>query len=384
MTLFFLIILTISFCAGQVISWDLGNGVRLIPLDLVVVLFGLGNLFRLTVEQKQKYLQIFGWFLAIGVFSLVWQVGKLAIWQIALSGLYLVRFGFYSLLFIIFSQANFAKWGKRLLLINGLGLATLGLFQLFLYPNLRNLSYLGWDPHQYRLFSTLLDPNFMGIILVLTLFVGFDLWQSGQLRKIINPAIIWLLLGKTFLALLLTYSRGSFIAFLAGIFVVLRLKRNSRLIGAVIGLFFIILFLLPKPGGEGVNILRTISVAARWKNNLEAISLWRQSPVIGYGFNTLRFVRYAAFTDDLTRLQAGFHNSWLFLLATTGISGFFVYLDIWQRLIKAKFKGKIFGNKQIYVWASLTAVGVHSLFDNSLFYPWVMYWLFILLGSGEN
>lgn len=381
MVKFFLIFLSLAFWAGQVVSLNFGNGIRIIPLDLTVGLFGLWHIFKLIPGHRRKYWQIFGWFVAIAVLSLVWQIGRLSLTQVFASSMYLIRFIFYSLLFIFFSQPIYAKWGKPLLLINGLGLATLGFFQLLFYPNLRNLSYLGWDPHQFRIFSSFLDPNFLGIILVLTLFLGYQIWQQGHFKKMLSPTLLLMLLVETMVALLLTYSRGSYLAFLAGVFVWLLLKRKVKLF-LLAGIFFIsLLFFLPKPGGEGVNILRTISVEARWQNNLEAIYLWRKSPLIGVGFNTLRLVRTEALGETQARSGGGFHNSWLFLLTTTGILGLFSYFAIWQKLIMNIVKGKIFSEKNTLILASLTAVAVHSLFDNSLFYPSVMYFGFILAGS---
>ena len=377
----FLIILTLAFWAGQTMSLNLGIGIRIIPLDLAVGLFGLWNLLHLNYKDRVGYWHIFGSFVAVAVLSLVWQIGKLNITQVFASSMYLVRFGFYSLLFTIFSQPIFAKWGKLLLLINGLGVAAISFFQLFLYPNLRNLSYLGWDPHQYRIFSTFLDPNFTGIILVLTLFLGFELLRQNKHTNMLLHRFVFLALGLAFIALLFTYSRGSYIAFLFGVFVWLMFKRKVKLFLLIGALFISLLFFLPKPDGEGVNLLRTISVEARWKNNLEAINLWRTSPLIGVGFNTLRFVRTEAFGETQARSGAGFHNSWLYLLAATGILGLMSYSMIWQKIIINKIKGKLFSEKNTLFLASLTAVAVHSLFDNSLFYPAVMYFGFILAGS---
>ena len=58
------------------------------------------------------------------------------------------------------------------MLISGSLIVLLGFIQLMFYPALRNLYYLGWDEHLYRMFSTFLDPNFAGAFFVLfTLFV---------------------------------------------------------------------------------------------------------------------------------------------------------------------------------------------------------------------
>ena len=55
---------------------------------------------------------------------------------------------------------------------------------VFVYPDLRNLWYLGWDPHYYRVFATLLDPNYVGILLVLTIFVWIYIWVNNKKLRI--------------------------------------------------------------------------------------------------------------------------------------------------------------------------------------------------------
>ncbi len=116
-------------------------------------------------------------------------------------------------------------WLKGLYAV-GVGLGLIGLIQFFMYPDLRNLMYLGWDPHYYRLFSTLLDPNYMGLLLVFTLLMGFGIFTKKH--------SVWIIAGQlvTFVALLLTYSRSSFLALGAAIVVWTLIRKNWKLIGA--------------------------------------------------------------------------------------------------------------------------------------------------------
>ncbi|MEK7165552.1 MAG: O-antigen ligase family protein, partial [Patescibacteria group bacterium] len=134
---------------------------------------------------------------------------------------------------------------------------------------------------------------------------------------------------------------------------------------------------LPRPSGEGVRLERIISVESRITNSQEAMNLFLKSPIIGVGFDTLRYVRekteIVAGSTQVSHSGAGFHNSYFFILATTGIAGLLSYFWIWRKLFESTHEKEI-------LLITLTAVAVHSFFDNSLFYPWVMMWLWIVTG----
>ena len=84
--------------------------------------------------------------------------------------LYLIRLTVY-ILFLISLRLTFQKKPMALrMLVTTLGLLYVwfGLIQYAFLPDTRFLFNLGWDDHYYRLMSTLLDPNFAGMIFVLT------------------------------------------------------------------------------------------------------------------------------------------------------------------------------------------------------------------------
>ena len=212
---------------------------------------------------------------------------------------------------------------------------------------------------------------------MLTLILSIYLIQhkNTQLRNFVIMAS----LGPV-IALFLTYSRGAFVAFLATVFVWALISKRWKIMVGLVIVFITLLFILPRPSGEGVNLLRTISVYARIENTQEAWSLFTSSPIFGYGFNTLRFVRQTPALElespETAHSGGGFHNGWLTLLTTTGIIGVIGYLWIWQKILAETQKE----NKELLI-LSLIAVFVHSFFDNSLFYPWVMVWMWIVAGS---
>ena len=262
------------------------------------------------------------------------------------GGGYLARFLTYSLLISLAVKPLYLIWFSSLI-------AGFGLLQYWLVPDTRWLLSLNWDEHYYRLLSTLFDPNFTGIILVLGLvLIYFYRQKSG-----------WLY-GLHLAALLLTYSRSSYLALLAVAFYLALIKKKLKLILFII-LFLFSLLLLPRPGGEGVKLERLFSIEQRFDSYREGISLWQKSPLFGLGFNTLRYYRQ----DSVSHAAAGVDSSLIFILATTGVVGLLTYLN----LLKALWW------KSLPIRVSLVALLVHSLFVNSLFYSFTLIWLFSLV-----
>lgn len=234
---------------------------------------------------------------------------------------------------------------KRMLLLSLFLTAFLGLIQYLLFPDLRHLRYFGWDDHYYRLTGTFLDPNFIGLILVLDL--GLELTN----RSALSFRILF------YLALLyLTYSRASWLALLA-LLVAWGLKKKTWHLGAifVISYLFLIAF-SPKPFGEGGNLLRTFSIKSRWHNWEESWQLIKQNPVLGVGFNNYQLVQPEHHKAD---------NSFLLVWATTGPIGLMLFLRL------------LFHWRPLWLMAPIF---FHGFFNNSLFYPWVLLLVWSFLG----
>jgi hypothetical protein len=258
--------------------------------------------------------------------------------------------------------------------------------QYIWYPYLRNLSYLGWDPHLYRVFSTLLDPNFAGILFLCTLWLGVYLWTLGKKRWLVglSEAIV---LG----AFLLTYSRSAYLALIVSVITYAILSKKARMAIAIIIVFLGVLFLLPHKDGEGVKLLRTVSTVARLGNWQRGVTLISEAPLLGHGFNTLRYVQRAhGWVDDsiiVSHAGAGLDSSAEFIWATTGILGFGIYAWLIARMVgianlaRSKPKYRVLGSVVI---ATLIGVLVDSQFSNSLFFPQIAMWVWVLFANVER
>ena len=353
-----IILFLYSLLLGQLGGISPFPGVVLYVHDIILALLVLINLRRIKFVLPMMLFPVFCFV------SLVANTWRFPLQDLGFGSLYLIRWVMYASLFsiVIQDKKKITVWLHGLY-ATGVGFGLLGLVQFFLYPDLRNLSYLGWDPHFQRIFSTLLDPNFMGIIFVFTLILGVGLCSKNNR--------MWILAGEiiTFISLLLTYSRSSYLAFCVAIVVLTFMRKQWKLLG-VLTVFGVFVVLLSFVSTDALKLTRAPSALARVGNWQKSMTLIGKSPVFGYGFDTLRYLN----GDTLSKAAAGVDSSLLFVFATTGIVGFasYVYLLCWL------FQS---GKKSPVYIASFIAILIHSFFVNSLFYPWVMIWMWILAAS---
>lgn len=373
-----------GFVFGQLPSLVLGN-LRLSLLDIFAGFVGLLVIIRAIRRQwppKSYCLSAIAWFVAAALLSLAVNIGRFDGVRL-MEAMYLFRWVVYALVyvFILWESKLSARLPLMTLYLAGVAMAVIGLGQYWLYPNLRNLWYLGWDPHYRRLFSTLLDPNFAGIVLVLTFILGL-FWLASAKRYKMLVSLSLVVVGA---ALLLTYSRSSYLAFIAGLLMWAALTRNWRKVVTIVAIFLLILLLLPK-SGEGRNLARLTSTVARWQNWQEGLGYFRSAPFVGHGFYSLAEKQSPPEQANIpARAGAVIDNSLIFVAATTGLFGLGAYLWILVKMIGlgARLKRQD-SNLGALLLASLAALLVHSQFINSLFYPWVMVWWWILAGITER
>jgi hypothetical protein len=370
-------LLTLSFALGNLYKFSFFSpDVRISLLDISVFLtvnLVLVARFDQVKIYYQKYLPVFkplSFFGLIAFCALLLSIPRFGLTAFIVGGMYLARFLYLSFLFISL-KIIFKKSDLNHLLVS-LGLIALVscIGQYLLFPDVRHLQVSEWDPHYYRVVGTLLDPGFMGEILLLALIYFI---MQGRLKDIRGKLIIIF----TYLGFALTYSRSSFLgAYLAVIYYSF-IKKSWKVLIVGVLILTLTLWLLPRgPGGEGVKLERTSSIEARiknWKNTLVVIE---KNPAIGVGFNTYRYAqREYGLLDDSVWLKshagAGADSSLLFVAATTGLFGLFFYI----RYLKS------FWVSDLTVRLSLLSLLVHSFFLNSLFYPFILVWLAVLFAS---
>jgi len=378
------IALFVSILAGQLGRIQITSSVAFYLHDLVIfgyILFHIKGLAQ--VEWKKipfvKPLVVVG---AVCSLSLLANISKFQLMDVGVSLLYLLRFFMYiaAFTFVLFSNKTQLYW-FRFLYFLGVGYSVLGFMQLVLYPNLRNLAYLGWDPHYYRLFSTLFDPNYVGSIVVMCLFLGIYLYIETRTKYMIYISQLILIV-----ALLFTYSRSSIIACIFGLIVYICMTKKLKYLIAFILIPFI-LSIFPSFGGISTDIGRMWSVSARIANWQESSNIFLNSPIIGYGFNTLRALPRKNLISPygyIPNASGGVDNSVLFILVTTGLIGLVAFINLGIHLIRKGYSISKQSLRAVYL-SILVVLMVHSTFVNTLFYPQILIWFWIFAGSvGEK
>ena len=348
---FILGVLILAVGVGNIYKFSFFSpDVNVSVLDFVV--------FILTILNFQRPPKPLLFFLGMGLLSLVPAYFAFG-YQATLVGLmYLVRFGIYSL-FLIKKDANFLIMGV------GITLVLTGLIQYLFFPDIRSLAIAVWDLHYYRVVGSQLDPGFMGIMLLF--FLVYLLQFKTAVYK-----FLWAI---TYMLFALTYSRSSFLAyFVVMAFLAWRKKSWKFLVGMWL-LLALTLPLLPRsPDGEGVKLERTSSIQARIDNWSNSLIVFRDHPILGVGFNTYRYaqIQYGFLKTKTisTHSGAGADSSLLFVAATTGVIGLTAYVNYLRHLWS-------WSDLQPYLMVGL----IHSWFLNSLFYPWVLLWLGLIMAS---
>lgn len=397
-------ILIVSFIVGQLGRIELGAGLAInisdIILAMTLVVWLIEEIlikrnYNIFVNELTKPLCLF---ISICLLSLLANFSNIQLYEFILSSLYLVRWVAY--VFVFFIVYSFDQKTKlsiiKFLVLSQLLFIVLGFIQYFFYPNLRNLFYMGWDDHLYRLFSTFLDPNFAAtqinlFIFFLIMIIKDDLFSLKKFKF-----ILIILFGLSVAALLLTYSRSGYIMFILGVSISFWLLNNKRLIVILFLIFFLGVIIIPKNlGSAGIELWRTASINARTESANNALIIIKDHPIFGVGFNTYRYAqRKYGFIVNRSEIpshsDAGTDNSFLFVWATSGILGLIIYIYIWFVILRTNFASySITTNKSweknlsILIITSISSLFLNALFINSLFYPNIMFWVWVITGFGN-
>lgn len=394
---------------------------------LALALLLVGNLVRVPVlETGAKDAPIFfNDLLIVGVLIVgfaaalrarSWRLDAPAVFAITFAGVGLVsallavpRFGL-SGFELVFSLAYLARWlayfGIYLVVINSarqgdvaslwralegtiLVFAGFGIVQSLFLPDFAQIVYpsaerfVDWDPQGHRLVSTILDPNLAAAMILLVLLVHLAQISTGAAVAFWKPLLL-------VAALTLTLSRSAFVALVAGGAVILAVRGLSRrlvrlaALVTVLSLPFVptLLHLARTYNRFRFDDPSALSRVAGW---LRGITIFADNPVIGVGFNTYGFVQEAYGFERGGKATFGLDGGLLFIAVMTGLVGLALYVGmvgllmrrcrrIWRdRMRSAEHRGLAVG-----VAAATVTMLVHSVFGNTLIFPFVMEPLWVL------
>lgn len=372
---------------------------QLFALGLTLYLFPLGQLGRIRFFQSEAFFYLYEIPLAFLLLFSVSNLLKRKVFSstLARSGLVFIFAIFISLFISLFYNSlnssiiaflyffrlatyiiliSFADniWERfkkyqtiKLLIFSGFAFFILSsIIQLFYIPKIDVLSYLGWDPHMYRVVGVFYDPPIAISFFVIFLIVLFFL-RNIPMKITILGIIVCLMLA------IFTFSRGGIIALFFTFFIYFFKTKYLKLLLTFFILSALILGTLSNYKIESVNIWRTTSITTRVNDNLSGIKIWLRSPIFGIGYNQLRTEKVklsekVLTKNDISHGLSAFHSSFTTILVTSGVVGlgFFIYLLY-----------NLFKLSKIHQYVMIF-LGMISLFDNVLLHPMILFLIFIL------
>lgn len=343
-------------------------------LDFTIIFFCSLGITKLKFKLSKPPLFVkYGLiFIAIASLSLIFTPLNLQITEYAIGFSYIVRFSVILLLGWIIYSGGIPKLKQQIpqiMIISGVSLAILGLFQLIFIPDIGFLEKNGWDPHYFRVVSTFLDPNFVGSYFALTFLL------------LITKTKKWhtLFLVLLFVSLLFTFSRSSYLMFLVSGFALALLNKSFKIF-TIYSLLFIVLisgyYLYTQNIAKPRGIDRMGSAAFRIDTWQQGLQIFQKSPILGVGFNAYKYAirEYNLADDNFLKSRGATSNdsSLLFILATTGIIGLISYL-----LFLGSFAWS--SRKNFILLSALAGLLIQSFFANVLFYPFILLWIILII-----
>lgn len=384
------ILVFFSLLLGQLGRIQITPHIVLYAHDIALLLFACITLIRFGKNKEKRksgaLVVPFLFVVVVCVVSLLANAHRFAGSELLIGAAYAGRFFAYFVLYLVVRNDRRTRiYWLTWLFVLGIAFSMLGFVQLYVYPDLRNLSYAGWDPHYYRLFATLLDPNFMGMVLVVSFIAGVAVLKrmSEKVWSIGGLAII-------FVAFLLTFSRSSYVAAIAGLVTYIILSKKWKYL-YLLALLGIAIVSVPAIGGESTALFRQLTALARITNWQEGIHMFLQSPGIGFGFNMVGALPHTAPTltaGTVARSVSGFDNSVVFILVTTGIAGLAVFANLGRKIMDVGRRVLQKKNNELGILYIAACIGMlaHSMFVNTLFYPQLMiiFWIFTAVVEKEG
>jgi len=374
-------ILFFSFCFllpfGQLLRYEtyiFDTFVTIHPVDIVA---GLSFPY-LLISKSNTYLIHLNKVILVLIFSLVFSLTIFGIKDIFVGILYLIRvIAYFSFAHAIYYISLGDKVKEKMITFLFLSISLfliIGFIQYLFYFDLRHLYFVGWDDHYFRFVSTLFDPGYTAFLLIIGLIILLEFCLP------VTKYFKYILIALFIISILLTFSRAGYITLLG--YFLIKYMKNFIKITLISTAIILVILILPKPKSSGVEIYRTFSIYSRLDNYRETFNIFRNHPLFGIGFDNMCHYRINFLNTDNIKSHScsGSDSSILLLLATSGILGFVTFINVVINVIKSPIKDS-YNRMLSYL---LLIILINSLFNNSLFYNYLMGVYAIIIGMGES
>jgi O-antigen ligase len=261
------------------------------------------------------------------------------------------------------------------------------------YPEGQVVRYIEENPAlSERAIGTAIDPNALGGLL--TLFGALALPQLLTSRPLLPRWLIWLISGAIVLALLLTFSRGAFLALGVAAFAI-AIARYRQLIPLGMG-GLALLFVLPFSRGYVLRLVQGLMFWDYHSTDLasqmrvgefrDALTLIGRYPLFGVGF---------AGSPDID-LYLGVANVYLAIGQQMGLLGLAAFAAIFIALFRTAWQMRHaarLNSRHDALWLGLHAAVIgglatglfdHYLFNTRFHFTVTAFWLMVGMAAASN
>lgn len=261
-------------------------------------------------------------------------------------------------------------------------------FGILGYPTGDVVRYIEENPEQAeRAISTSVDPNVLGGMLSMALALAVP--QVFTVRPFLDRRIMVGIVGVLGVCLLLTFSRGSMVAAVAGILLIAVLRYPKLLIA--LGLAGVLVLLLPWTQSyvlhfvEGIQI-QDLATQMRIGEYTDALKLMARYPLFGVGF---------AGSPDID-LYLGVAMVYLTIGGEMGVLGLLAFLAVISTLLvvgwQVREKARLSPEKDVLwlgIYAAVVVGLVGGIFDHYLFnldfhHSVTIFWLMVGLAAAST
>lgn len=316
---------------------------------------------------------------------------------------YIVQFIFLILFFLSQLTNKLHKNILEYIVISACLVSLYGIAQSFGFDFVRDYHKDG-----LAVFSTMVNQNFLGTYLVLTIPFAFHLYLTK------NNWLFLFAYGIIFFTLLETLTRGAWLGFIVSIlfYLTLYVKKYSfkQLIKDKLLALFILsvtLLVIFEIRNEGILILRFLSIFSEanslFKNNeinmlgsnrgyiwAKSIEYIKAKPLFGYGIQNivLHFI-----ADHSTEMKTLFgqiivvnnvHNEYLQIALSTGIPSLLIYLAFIYQTLKVGLKKYVLSTSYLPIISAIVGYLVQAFFSLSFITVAYIFWIFLGLLVNKN
>ncbi len=217
-----------------------------------------------------------------------------------------------------------------------------------------------------RIYSTFENPNYFGAAINMVIFYPLICFIEKKGNRITNALVFMLFLFN----LIFTSTRGAWLGFLIGVFIIAILRYRKVLL--LIPIMLATIFVVPSTRARFLSIfdfshLNDNVRVKIWKTGIE---MFKDYPLLGVG-NGNFLTRYREYISKYHDLYAGrtiftTHNSYIKMFAELGAIGGALFIMIYASLTYITFKVYKYGQKYKLVALSFLGFWAAYLFQNFL------------------